>query len=375
MERGSLAIVGRNGMGKTTLCNAIMGISPPHARRAPSASRARSSSAASRTRSPGTASATSRRAVASSRRSPSTSTCGSPRGARPALRRAASGRASAVYELFPRLAERKRNGGAQLSGGEQQMLAIGRALVTNPRLLVMDEPSEGLAPAIIENMIETFRAARAGGPVDPADRAEPRRRDLARRAAADHGRRLDRDRDDRGELSPATPSCSGATSAWSRSPTSCVRHAGGSCAGGAAAVLPARQRLRRLRVVARRRDRVRQHARRRLRRLRHECRRERPGPAHGRARGYLDPGRHDLPDRTRVFAGRHEDRLRERPRGVARRLRDGRRRLGDAALDHRGTATSPSRHGRRTARRSPTRTTRTATTSSSCRRTAPAAAA
>jgi branched-chain amino acid transport system ATP-binding protein len=62
-----------------------------------------------------------------------------------------------VYELFPRLAERKRNGGAQLSGGEQQMLAIGRALVTNPRLVVMDEPSEGLAPAIIENMIETFR--------------------------------------------------------------------------------------------------------------------------------------------------------------------------------------------------------------------------
>ena len=50
-----------------------------------------------------------------------------------------------------------RNGGAQLSGGEQQMLAIGRALLTNPSLLVMDEPSEGLAPAIIEHLIETFR--------------------------------------------------------------------------------------------------------------------------------------------------------------------------------------------------------------------------
>ena len=62
-----------------------------------------------------------------------------------------------VYKLFPRLAERKRNGGAQLSGGEQQMLAIGRALVTNPRLLMMDEPSEGLAPTIIENLIEVFR--------------------------------------------------------------------------------------------------------------------------------------------------------------------------------------------------------------------------
>ena len=63
----------------------------------------------------------------------------------------------AVYELFPRLAERRRNGGMQLSGGEQQMLAIGRALLTNPRLLVMDEPSEGLAPAVIEGLTETFR--------------------------------------------------------------------------------------------------------------------------------------------------------------------------------------------------------------------------
>jgi len=62
-----------------------------------------------------------------------------------------------VYELFPRLAERKRNGGAQLSGGEQQMLAIGRALMLDPKLLIMDEPSEGLAPAIIEMLIETFK--------------------------------------------------------------------------------------------------------------------------------------------------------------------------------------------------------------------------
>src|SRR5436305_6810222 len=61
-----------------------------------------------------------------------------------------------IYELFPRLAERKRNGGAQLSGGEQQMLAIGRALLTNPELLIMDEPSEGLAPAIIDMLTETF---------------------------------------------------------------------------------------------------------------------------------------------------------------------------------------------------------------------------
>ena len=54
-----------------------------------------------------------------------------------------------IYETFPRLAERKNHGGGQLSGGEQQMLTIGRALVTNPRLLIMDEPTEGLAPVIV----------------------------------------------------------------------------------------------------------------------------------------------------------------------------------------------------------------------------------
>lgn len=57
-----------------------------------------------------------------------------------------------VYQVFPRLAERKSNGGAQLSGGEQQMLAIGRALLFNPQLLVMDEPTEGLAPVIVEQV-------------------------------------------------------------------------------------------------------------------------------------------------------------------------------------------------------------------------------
>ena len=69
----------------------------------------------------------------------------------------------AVYGLFPRLAERKGNRGMQLSGGEQQMLAIGRALLTNPKLLVMDEPSEGLAPTIVEGMIETLAALVAEG--------------------------------------------------------------------------------------------------------------------------------------------------------------------------------------------------------------------
>ena len=61
-----------------------------------------------------------------------------------------------VYELFPRLAERKSVSGTSLSGGEQQMLAIGRALLTNPGLLIMDEPSEGLAPTIVEGLVQTI---------------------------------------------------------------------------------------------------------------------------------------------------------------------------------------------------------------------------
>jgi branched-chain amino acid transport system ATP-binding protein len=68
-----------------------------------------------------------------------------------------------VYELFPRLAERKSVSGTSLSGGEQQMLAIGRALVTNPRVLVMDEPSEGLAPTIVEGLVQTIKDLAAGG--------------------------------------------------------------------------------------------------------------------------------------------------------------------------------------------------------------------
>jgi branched-chain amino acid transport system ATP-binding protein len=148
----ALAIVGRNGMGKTTLCAAIMGINPP---RASGSIRFEGNELVGRT----------------SHRIAGLGIGYVPQGRRlfPSLTvdehlRMVAGRnggsrwtVDRVYELFPRLAERKRNGGAQLSGGEQQMLAIGRALVTNPKLLIMDEPSEGLAPTIIEILIETFR--------------------------------------------------------------------------------------------------------------------------------------------------------------------------------------------------------------------------
>jgi branched-chain amino acid transport system ATP-binding protein len=68
-----------------------------------------------------------------------------------------------VYETFPRLADRRGNGAAQLSGGEQQMLAIARALLLNPRLLIMDEPSEGLAPAVVESLLGTIRSLHEEG--------------------------------------------------------------------------------------------------------------------------------------------------------------------------------------------------------------------
>ena len=68
-----------------------------------------------------------------------------------------------VYDLFGNLKERRRNRGGQLSGGEQQMLAVGRALLTNPRLLLMDEPSEGLAPVIIERIGAILSDLRRGG--------------------------------------------------------------------------------------------------------------------------------------------------------------------------------------------------------------------
>ena len=68
-----------------------------------------------------------------------------------------------IYRIFPRLQERRSNGGGQLSGGEQQMLAIGRALMNAPKLLMLDEPVEGLAPVIVEEIVSQLKTIKAAG--------------------------------------------------------------------------------------------------------------------------------------------------------------------------------------------------------------------
>jgi branched-chain amino acid transport system ATP-binding protein len=149
--RESVAIVGRNGMGKSTLCAALMGFNPP---RSTGSVRFQGVELMGKP-----SHKVARRGLGyvpqGRRLFPSLSV---DEHLKIAARNGKDGwNVDRVYELFPRLAERKRNGGAELSGGEQQMLAIGRALLGNPKLLIMDEPSEGLAPTIVEVMIETFK--------------------------------------------------------------------------------------------------------------------------------------------------------------------------------------------------------------------------
>lgn len=79
------------------------------------------------------------------------------------LRRASPWQLDDIYRIFPRLKERRRNGGGQLSGGEQQMLAIGRALMNHPRLLMLDEPVEGLAPVIVEEIVAQLKLIKQSG--------------------------------------------------------------------------------------------------------------------------------------------------------------------------------------------------------------------
>jgi branched-chain amino acid transport system ATP-binding protein len=80
-----------------------------------------------------------------------------------AARRSSPWQLADIYRIFPRLKERRKNGGAQLSGGEQQMLAIARALMNHPRLLMLDEPVEGLAPVIVEEIVDQLKQVRATG--------------------------------------------------------------------------------------------------------------------------------------------------------------------------------------------------------------------
>ena len=148
MGTEAVCIVGRNGMGKTTFCKALMGLVRPTSGQIVFAGQRLDGQPPERI---------ARRGIAyvpqGRRLFPSLSVDEH-------LRMLAKGTRGkrwtpeAVYELFPRLGERRRNGGAELSGGEQQMLAIGRALLLNAPLLLMDEPSEGLAPLMVDLLIQ-----------------------------------------------------------------------------------------------------------------------------------------------------------------------------------------------------------------------------
>ena len=145
LERGIISVVGRNGMGKTTLCNTIVGLKQGRSGSIRLDGKEISRLAPHQINRAGLAYVPQGRRVWPSLSVDET------------LRLAARGHEGGwtlerVYQTFPRLAERRRNGGAQLSGGEQQMLAISRALLSNPKLLVMDEPTEGLAPVIVDQV-------------------------------------------------------------------------------------------------------------------------------------------------------------------------------------------------------------------------------
>jgi uncharacterized protein (UPF0261 family)/ABC-type branched-subunit amino acid transport system ATPase component len=147
LEHGVLSLVGRNGMGKTTLCKAIVGLIPV------ASGSIRFMGEELVGRSPAEIARLGLGYVPQGRRLWPSLTVDEH------LRLAAGGNRSQwtiprIYEAFPRLAERRTNRGNQLSGGEQQMLAVSRALLLNPRLLIMDEPTEGLAPVIVEQVEE-----------------------------------------------------------------------------------------------------------------------------------------------------------------------------------------------------------------------------
>jgi branched-chain amino acid transport system ATP-binding protein len=144
----TVSIIGRNGVGKTTLLATIMGHTTLHSGRVSLHGKDISSLATYRRVTAGLGYVPQEREIFPSL----TLSENLEVAARPG-----TWTMETVYELFPRLAERAENRGNQLSGGEQQMLAIGRALIGNPSVLLMDEPSEGLAPVIVEELARAVK--------------------------------------------------------------------------------------------------------------------------------------------------------------------------------------------------------------------------
>ena len=157
LDQGVTAVVGKNGMGKTTLCNAITGL-------VPASGSVRLGGEEILGLPPNAITDRGIGYVPQGRRVWPSLTVDEH--LRLALRdRSGPWTVARVYQTFPRLAERKGNGGAELSGGEQQMLAIARALLFNPILLVMDEPTEGLAPVIVQQVSEMLKRLAADGAI------------------------------------------------------------------------------------------------------------------------------------------------------------------------------------------------------------------
>ena len=147
-EGQCLSIIGRNGVGETTLFEAITGRATTHSGRILLGERDLTQATTFQKARAGLGYVPQNREVFKSLTVAEHMQVGS----RPGFWDAA-----AVYQLFPGLAARKQSLGAVLSGGEQQMLAIGRALVGNPRVMLMDEPTEGLSPLIVEGLLEAIR--------------------------------------------------------------------------------------------------------------------------------------------------------------------------------------------------------------------------
>ncbi len=144
-----LAMIGRNGVGKTTALRAVMGVIPLRGGSIVFDGEDVSALSAHQRASRGLGLVPQTRDVFPSLSVEENLLAGLKRRPRSAL--------SEAYELFPRLAERRHNGGNQLSGGEQQMLSVARALLGQPRLLLLDEPLEGLAPLIRQELLAAFR--------------------------------------------------------------------------------------------------------------------------------------------------------------------------------------------------------------------------